>query len=176
MTTQTDNQTTTVEAAEAAEPKKMSKKEIAQARIAANVQAIQGMLEPDFDSLTVSGGKDALRHVAESHGSNLDEIKKVHDIENEFALCSTIAMHNIGKLAAKANKEMKSLSHTFPMVGRDHFDVSVNRDGTTDLRMVRHSTNTNAGALKEAVADFGAAMAIFEAQESSADEVSKEKA
>lgn len=157
------------------EGKKLSKKEQTQARIDANVNAIKASMSLDLDSLTTSGGKDALQIVAESKGSTLDALKEAREVEDEFALTTTLVMHDFGKIAAKANKEMKNISHTFGMTGRDHLDISVGRDGSTDLRMVHHATNTNAGPLKVAVADFGAAMAIFEAQESSADAV-KEKA
>lgn len=167
--------TTETKEAAATETKKLSKQEIVQARIAANVEAIKATVALDIDSLTTSGGKEALQIVAESNGSNLEELKKAQHIEDEFTLTATLVMHDLGKTAAKANAEMKNLSHTFPMTGRNHLDISVGRDGTTDLRMVRHSTNTSAGPLKAAVADFGAAMAIFEAQESAA-AATKEKA
>jgi hypothetical protein len=174
MTTQiTTTEVTTTEIT--SDGKKLSKKEIAQQRIAANVAAIEATLVLDSDALTVTGGKEALAIVAEANGSNMDEIKRVQAIEDEFTLCSTMAMHNLATQAAKANKEMQTISNSFPMVGRSHLDVAVHRSGQTDLRMVRHSTNTNAGPLKEAVANFATAMAIYEAQESSAAEV-KEKA
>lgn len=155
------------------EPKALTKQE----RIAANVLAIKASMTLDTESSTVTGGKDALQIVAESNNSSLEELKKAHQVEDEFVLTTTMVMHDLGKTAAKANKEMKNLSHTFGMTGRNHLDISVGRGGETDLRMVRHATNTNAGPLKAAVADFGAAMAIFEAAETSAEEVkAKDKA
>lgn len=150
--------------------KKLSKKEIAEARMAANVQAVEAMLEADHDSGNVTGGKEAFGLVVASNGLDMDTVKAVDSAKAEFAAVGAKVLHNLAKTGFRANPELQSFSVSLPMNGRDHLDIAANRDGTTDLRMVQHSTNTNAGVLKETCSDFAAAMAIFEAQESSREE------
>lgn len=176
-TTVTTQETAEVVAAEGKD-KKLSKREIVAARIEAQAQHMVGLI--DHDEVNKSGkaefGRAAYEHVMTNHGFDMDTTKRFHDAEHEFAASGTRATHILAGQAMRANAEMKTVTGSFQMVGRDHMDVSANRDGTTDVRMVRHAVNSTSGSLKEIVSGFAAAQAIFEARESSAGAVAAAKA
>lgn len=84
-----------------------------------------------------------------------EQVKAVQAHNSNFFPAATLAVGDLAVAAMKKDKKLEAVSGAFKMVGRDHFDITVNRSKES-RNPATGETTTNFGVISASMVTHGA--------------------
>lgn len=114
-------------------------------------------LNSDTKSLDLKEGDDLYSaHLPE--GLTPEIVKAVHDHDTTFVAGVASAFVDVTTKGFKADKDLSQVNAEFGMFGKNKVQLMASRESGLTVGVVTTVTNSKAGPLKQAFADFNAAM------------------